>query len=170
MSLSLKHTYRFDTFVLDVDEQILLRDGSMVPLTPKVFETLLLLVRHQGSVVTKQTILETLWPDVFVEESNITFNITKLRKALGDTKRPSLYIETVPRRGYRFKTEVKEVLVEDDCPSPTAETLVGGNGRVATHELASTEQLTPPAHDTARGIAQVRRSSPSYFTATKRQS
>jgi len=168
MSLSLKHTYRFDTFVLDVDEQILLRDGSMVPLTPKVFETLLLLVRHQGSVVTKQTILETLWPDVFVEESNITFNITKLRKALGDTKRPSLYIETVPRRGYRFKTEVKEVLVEDDCPSPTAETLVGGNGRVATHELASTEQLTPSAHDTARGIAQVGRSSPSYFTATKR--
>ena len=168
MSLSLKHTYRFDTFVLDVDEQILLRDGSMVPLTPKVFETLLLLVRHQGSVVTKQTILETLWPDVFVEESNITFNITKLRKALGDTKRPSLYIETVPRRGYRFKTEVKEVLVEDDCPSPTAETLVGGSGRVATHELASTEQLTPSAHDTARGIAQLGRSSPSYFTATKR--
>ncbi len=164
MSLSLKHTYRFDTFVLDVDEQILLRDGSMVPLTPKVFETLLLLVRHQGSVVTKQTILETLWPDVFVEESNITFNITKLRKALGDTKRPSLYIETVPRRGYRFKTEVKEVLVEDDCLSPTTETVHSDNGRVATNELAATEQLTAVAQDTA----QVLRSSPSYFTATKR--
>ncbi len=113
MSLGLGHTYRFDSFVLDVEQQVLLRDGRMVPLTPKAFETLLLLVRHQGSIVTKQKILETLWPDVFVEESNITFNITKLRKALGDTKRPSLYIETVPRRGYRFKTEVKEVLGED---------------------------------------------------------
>lgn len=112
MSLTLKHTYTFDSFVLDVEEQVLLRDGRMVPLTPKVFETLLLLVQHQGSVVTKQTILNTLWPDVFVEESNITFNITKLRKALGDTRKPPIYIETVPRRGYRFKTEVREI-VED---------------------------------------------------------
>jgi len=86
----------------------------MVPLTPKAFETLLLLVSHQGSIVTKQKILDTLWPNVFVEESNITFNITKLRKALGDTTRPAIYIETVPRRGYRFKSEVKEVLTADD--------------------------------------------------------
>jgi len=61
MSFNLKHTYTFDSFVLDVEEQVLLRDGRMVPLTPKVFETLLLLVQHQGSVVTKQTILNTLW-------------------------------------------------------------------------------------------------------------
>src|SRR6185312_8639563 len=100
MSLSLSHTYRFDGFVLDVEEQVLLRDGRMVPLTPKVFETLLLLVEHRGSIVSKKTILEKVWPNVFVEESNITFNINKLRKALGDTHRPPLYIETVPRRGY----------------------------------------------------------------------
>ena len=106
----LRHTYQFDSFVIDVEEQVLLRDDQMVPLTPKAFETLLLLVRHQGSIVTKQKILDTLWPDVFVEESNITFNITRLRKALGDTKRGSTYIETVPRRGYRFKAEVKEVI------------------------------------------------------------
>ena len=109
----LRHTYQFDSFVIDVEEQVLLRDGRTVPLTPKAFETLLLLVRHQGSIVTKQKILDTLWPGVFVEESNITFNITRLRKALGDTKRESTYIETVPRRGYRFKSEVKEVLSED---------------------------------------------------------
>jgi Tol biopolymer transport system component/DNA-binding winged helix-turn-helix (wHTH) protein len=113
MSLPLKHTYTFDSFVLDVEQQILLRDGRQVPMTPKVFETLLLLVQHQGSIVTKETILHTLWPDVFVEESNITFNITKLRKALGDTKRPALYIETIPRRGYRFKPQVREVLTND---------------------------------------------------------
>jgi Tol biopolymer transport system component/DNA-binding winged helix-turn-helix (wHTH) protein len=113
MSLTLRHIYSFDSYILDVDERVLMRDGHKVPLTPKVFETLLLLVKHQGSVVTKQKILETLWPDVFVEESNVTFNITMLRKALGDTTRHPTYIETVPRRGYRFKTEVREVLGED---------------------------------------------------------
>ena len=113
MSLPPKRTYTFDSFVLDVQEQILLREGQQVPITPKVFETLLLLVEHQGSIVTKETILHTLWPNVFVEESNITFNITKLRKALGDTQRPSLYIETIPKRGYRFKPVVHEVLAND---------------------------------------------------------
>src|SRR5215831_3160067 len=112
MSLSLRHTYKFGGYVLDVDERVLMRDGRIVPLTPKVFETLLLLVQNHGSVVTKQKILETLWPDVFVEESNVTFNITMLRKALGDTKHSPVYIETVPRRGYRFKTDVSEVLGE----------------------------------------------------------
>ena len=113
MSLILQHTYRFGGFVLDVNERVLMREGRIVPLTPKVFETLLLLVRNHGSIVTKQKILETLWPDVFVEESNVTFNITMLRKALGDTKQHPVYIETVPRRGYRFKTDVREVLGDD---------------------------------------------------------
>ena len=112
MSVTLKHFYKFDPFILEVEERVLLRDGRPVPVTPKVFDTLLLLVQNQGSVVSKQKILDTLWPDVFVEESNVTFNITKLRKALGDTKREPVYIETVPRRGYRFKTEVREVLPE----------------------------------------------------------
>src|SRR5262245_44944730 len=115
MSLPVTHTYRFDSFVLDVEEQTLLRDGRPVPMTPKVFETLLLLVQHQGSIVTKETILHTLWPDVFVEESNITCDITMLLKALADTKRPPLYIETIPRRGYRFKPEVREVSPNDIC-------------------------------------------------------
>src|SRR6266571_9494392 len=113
MSVTLKHFYKFDPFILDVDERVLLRDGRPVAVTPKVFDTLLLLVENQGCVVSKQKILETLWPDVFVEESNVTFNITMLRKALGDTKHESLYIETVSRRGYRFKTDVREVRAEN---------------------------------------------------------
>ena len=133
MSLTLKHTYTFDSFVLDVEEQVLLRDGRMVPLTPKVFETLLLLVQNQGSVVSKQTILNTIWPDVFVEESNITFNITKLRKALGDNKKPPIYIETVPRRGYRFKTEVREIV---------GESLANGSNNNG-HDLASALPVAP---------------------------
>ena len=113
MSVTLKHFYKFDPFILEVEERVLLRDGRPVAVTPKVFDTLLLLVQNHGCVVSKQKILDTLWPDVFVEESNVTFNITMLRKALGDTKRDPLYIETVPRRGYRFKTEVREVLPEN---------------------------------------------------------
>ena len=122
MSVTFKHFYKFDPFVLDVEERLLLRNGRPVAVTPKVFDTLLLLVRNQGCVVSKQKILDTLWPDVFVEESNITFNITMLRKVLGDTKREPLYIETVPRRGYRFIARVEEPL----------------DSRVATSQIAST--------------------------------
>jgi len=110
MSVTLKHFYKFDPFVLDVEERVLLRNGRPVAVTPKVFDMLLLLVQNHGCVVSKQKILDTLWPDVFVEESNITFNITMLRKILGDTKREPLYIETVPRRGYRFIAQVEEPL------------------------------------------------------------
>jgi Tol biopolymer transport system component/DNA-binding winged helix-turn-helix (wHTH) protein len=145
MSLPLKHIYKFDSFVLDVEEQVLLRDGRTVPMTPKVFETLLLLVKHQGSVVTKKTILETLWPDVFVEESNITFNITKLRKALGDTKRESVYIETVPRRGYRFKTEVQMVQCDDNSTV--------GNGHAAPVNIFP-ENFFHPSQATAFSIGR----------------
>jgi Tol biopolymer transport system component/DNA-binding winged helix-turn-helix (wHTH) protein len=132
MSLTLRHLYTFDSYIVDVNERVLFRDGRMVPLTPKVFETLLLLVKNQGSIVTKEKMLNTLWPDVFVEESNVTFNITMLRKALGDTKQSPTHIETVPRRGYRFKTKVREVLGEDvsfETTPPEAATHAG-NGKL----------------------------------------
>ena len=122
MSVTLKHFYKFDPFVLDVAERVLLRNGRPVAVTPKVFDTLLLLVQNQGCVVSKQKILDTLWPDVFVEESNITFNITMLRKVLGDTKREPLYIETVPRRGYRFIAHVEEPLDSSVATSQIAST------------------------------------------------
>src|SRR5262245_23484632 len=132
MSLTLRHVYKFDSFIVDVDERVLLRDGLMVPLTPKVFETLLLLVKNHGSIVTKEKMLATLWPDVFVEESNVTFNIRMLRKALGDTKQSSVYIETIPRRGYRFKTQVKEVIEEKTSTEivlPEIASHSSGNGK-----------------------------------------
>src|SRR5215813_9115365 len=149
MAVTLRHIYSFDSYVLDVDERVLKRDGRIVPLTPKVFETLLLLVKNHGSVVTKQTILETLWPDVFVEESNITFNITMLRKALGDTKRSSLYIETVPRRGYRFKGEVREIVLDEAAPealSPFSSSTSNGHAeaqRLTSALVQSTVQVPP---------------------------
>jgi len=158
MSFTLKHTYTFDSFVLDVEEQVLLRDGRMVPLTPKVFETLLLLVQHQGSIVTKETILHTLWPDVFVEESNITFNITKLRKALGDTKQSPLYIETIPKRGYRFKPEVRE-LPSNDAGSVVTEVDASAstNGSDQVHVESSTDNAQQPGHSSSHWIEERRR-------------
>ncbi len=154
MSVTLKHFYKFDPFVLDVEERVLLRNGRPVAVTPKVFDTLLLLVRNQGCVVSKQKILDTLWPDVFVEESNITFNITMLRKVLGDTKREPLYIETVPRRGYRFKTEVKEVLAEDvraDIPEIGVRPRVGNDKgeRIEPHTKTTTQ---PSVHNSENGL------------------
>jgi Tol biopolymer transport system component/DNA-binding winged helix-turn-helix (wHTH) protein len=142
MSLTLQHLYKFDSFIVDVNERVLFRDGQTVPLTPKVFETLLLLVKNHGSIVTKEMMFDTLWPNVFVEESNVTFNIAMLRKALGDTKRSPTYIETVPRRGYRFKTEVREVLAEDLRHETTAiqPATTSGNGKLELLPVAAEQR------------------------------
>src|SRR6185295_11601638 len=76
-------------------------------LAPKVFETLLALVENHGRIVLKEELMKRLWPDTFVEESNLTFNIQQLRKCLGDNARTPVFIETIPRRGYRFIADVE---------------------------------------------------------------
>lgn len=103
------HLYRFGAFALRTDENVLHRDGKAVPLTPKMFDMLLVLVKKHGQIVDKDTLLNEVWPDSFVEEGNITFNIRQLRKILDDDAQSPTYIETVPRRGYRFIAEVVEV-------------------------------------------------------------
>lgn len=108
MALAIKHLYRFGEFTVDGDQKVLLRNGSPLPLAPKVFETLLVLVGNSGRIVEKEELISRLWPDSFVEESNLTFNIQQLRKALGDSARQPRFIETVARRGYRFIAEVSE--------------------------------------------------------------
>lgn len=98
-----KHdTFRFGPFRIDVNERVLLRNGKPVSLTPKAFATLLLLVQKSGRVVEKDELVRVVWPDSYVEESNIAQNIFKLRKTLGKNRLGQPYIETVPRRGYRF--------------------------------------------------------------------
>jgi len=94
--------YTFSGFRIDTVNKVLWRDKTIVPLTPKVFDTLILLVQNAPNLVEKTALMEALWPDQFVEESNITFNIKMLRKALGDDAGNPVFIETVPRRGYRF--------------------------------------------------------------------
>lgn len=106
--------YEFGPFRLDVSERVLLRDGTPAPLAPKALELLLVLVERRGSVVTKDELIARLWPDTFVQESNLTQHVFMLRKALdhGDAS----YIETVPRRGYRFARDVRplqELVVAD---------------------------------------------------------
>ena len=100
---------QFGPFLIDVQERVLRRDGEAVPLTPKAFDVLAALVAQPGRLVSKQELLDKVWPDTFVEESNLTYNVFALRKALGDAADNGQYIETVPKRGYRFAAALTPV-------------------------------------------------------------
>jgi DNA-binding winged helix-turn-helix (wHTH) protein/TolB-like protein/predicted Zn-dependent protease len=102
--------YRFGRFEVNVKEQLLRSKGEIVPLTSKIFETLLLLIENNGRMLSKDEILEKVWKDSFVEETNLTSNISRLRKIL-HTK-GERFIETFPKRGYRFQADVEEIPFE----------------------------------------------------------
>jgi DNA-binding winged helix-turn-helix (wHTH) protein/TolB-like protein len=104
-----KHFYEFGRFRIDTAQRLLLRDQEIVSLTPKVFDMLLTLVESSGEVVSKDSLMKKVWPDTFVEDGNLTQNISLLRKALGEGQNGHPYIETVARRGYRFAAPVKAV-------------------------------------------------------------
>ncbi len=109
MSQQPKFVYEFGPFCLDTEERVLLHDGKPVPLKPKVYETLLALVRNSKHVIEKEKLMQEVWPNTFVEENNLTGNIFALRKAFNHYN----FIETVPRRGYRFVADVRQVQIED---------------------------------------------------------
>jgi Tol biopolymer transport system component/DNA-binding winged helix-turn-helix (wHTH) protein len=104
MSQPIKHFYEFGPFRIDTANRLLLCNGEPVAVKAKAVETLLLLVQRNGEVVGKDELMNQLWPDSFVEEANLTQTIYMLRKALGEGR----YIETIPRRGYRFVAQVKD--------------------------------------------------------------
>ena len=112
MSHEAKELYEFGPFRIDPDKETLLRGGEPVPLTPKTFQILLVLVRHSKEVVTKDELMKMVWPDTFVEEANLSRNIFMLRKALGETAQDR-YIVTVPGRGYRLAENVHLVPGEE---------------------------------------------------------
>src|SRR5499426_3651415 len=114
MSHQPKHIYKFGPFRLDAAEHLLLREGESVPLTPKAFDLLLALVERHGHLLEKEELLKKVWPDTFVEEANLASNISQLRKALGDGENGHRYIETAPKRGYRFVANVKVVVEEGE--------------------------------------------------------
>ena len=97
--------YQFGPFRVDPEKEILLRDREPVPLTPKAFQILLVLIRQGPELVSKDELMKAVWPDTFVEEANLSRNIFLLRKALGEGPQDHRYVLTVPGRGYRLRKE-----------------------------------------------------------------
>jgi len=109
MSLETRTLYEFGDFRLSVDQHSLVRQNRTVPLTPKAFDLLVVLLQSGGRLLTKDDLMKKVWPDSFVEEANLTVHISSLRKALGDSPDGRPLIETVPKLGYRFVAPVREV-------------------------------------------------------------
>ncbi len=114
--------YSFGPFLLDPVEKVLLRDDEPVPLPPKALETLCALVEGHGHILEKAELLNRIWPDTFVEEATLAQNIFTLRKALGDSAEGHRYIETVPRRGYRFVAPIRELTDDPRQNRPPTQT------------------------------------------------
>lgn len=148
--------YRFGPFQLDPVSRRLTRDGVTIELTSKMLDILLLLVRNGGDVVTREAILSEVWPDTVISENNISVQVSKLRKALGETARDWRFIETVARRGYRFSHAVctesardEQVTYQggDDAASDTAVTpgrSGGSRGRPVRRGPMSNRAAVPP--------------------------
>jgi DNA-binding winged helix-turn-helix (wHTH) protein/Tol biopolymer transport system component len=146
-----EHFYDFSPFRLDLERRVLLREGKVVPLTPKLFDTLLALVERHQDIVSKDELLKFVWPDSFVEEGNLTQNISMLRKLLGENADDPHFIETIPRRGYRFVAEVREImgqkaeLASQPAPAPDAPM---SNAPVSDAPVSDTPVSDTPVSDT----------------------
>jgi DNA-binding winged helix-turn-helix (wHTH) protein len=119
MSAEGKVLYEFGNFRCDPREHLLLCDGKPLSLSPKSFEILVTLIRNNGRLLTKDELMQQVWPDSFVEEANLTVNISALRKVLGETPGGLQYIETVPKWGYRFVAPVRECRDDGKLSPPT---------------------------------------------------
>ena len=128
-----RELYEFGCFRLEPTERKLMRGNEVVVLTPKVFDTLVLLVRNSGHLLEKDELIKMLWPDAFVEEGNLSNSIFVLRKALGEDPP---YIETVPKRGYRFVGAVRQL--------PSAEKTLGERREFASDVLTTPAQTLLP--------------------------
>jgi TolB-like protein/DNA-binding winged helix-turn-helix (wHTH) protein/Flp pilus assembly protein TadD len=119
-SLKTKHTYEFGVYQLDTEEKVLVREGQPVALPPKDLETLVVLVEKAGHIVGKEELLEKVWPGVFIEENNLARRVFNLRQVLGEGPDGRKYIETIPKRGYRFVGSVRGLgdSAESTAPAP----------------------------------------------------
>src|SRR5216683_3180056 len=130
--------YEFGAFRLDPEKHRLLRDGDPVHLSPKSVDALVVLVQNAGKLLERETLMQAVWADTFVEDANLTVAISHLRKALGQNGETAEYIETVPRVGYRFVADVREVREE---PAPLV---------VEKHTLSRTVIEEELIHDESR--------------------
>ena len=116
--LEVNHLYQFCTFRFDPENHLLESEGNPISLTPKAFEILLVLVQNGSRLTTKEELMRKVWPDSFVEEANLTVNISALRRNLGETPEGQQYIETVPKKGYRFAVPVSQVSGNNHAAGP----------------------------------------------------
>ena len=133
MTLQTMHFYAFGPFRFDSEKRVLVRDGTPVPLAPKATEILLVLVENAGHLVEKETLINRVWRDAFVEEGNLNKNIFFLRKALGECEGGHEYIETVPKRGYRFISPVRGVTHAEGASQPPSAGATNLTGKKVSH-------------------------------------
>lgn len=164
MGNAVKHLLEFGPFRLDPEQRVLLRDQEPIALSPKAFDLLLVLVQRSGQVVLKDDLMNALWPDTFVEESNLGQHVFQLRKALGERAQSPSYIVTIPGRGYRFAQTVRtlpreeDIVVESHSRSRVVieEKVVGGRSDGERRELLLPERelralpAPEPAHRWSR--------------------
>ena len=165
MSKQIKEIYEFGEFRFDAAERLLFRNSQAIQLTPKAIDLLLELVQSDGRVLSKEELMQSVWRDSFVEEVNLAHHISVLRKVLGDGKKDSHYIETLPRRGYRFVAKVNK--------------LSAGNGEFLLAERVTAkivlEELDAAENDEERPAAQKSvealpdEAQPSLSTSVKRR-
>jgi len=158
-----KELYDFGPFRLDASRRLVSRDGEVVQLTSKSFDTLLALVRNRDRVLEKEELMKTLWPDSFVEEVNLAQNVSALRKVLGESPGENLYIATIPGKGYRFVAEVRavggagnEIVVERHTRAQVvireAEEEAGRSPREIEGSIRSLPTVAPPLFSGRRAI------------------
>lgn len=129
--------YEFEEFRLDANQKCLWHSDEMVSLTPKALETLLVLIKHRGEIVSKDVLLDEVWADTFVEESTLSQNILTLRKTFSAFQKDKQFIVTVPRRGFRFVADVKEIVGDEE--------IFVVEKRTRTHIIAEQQEI----HDSA---------------------
>ena len=158
-----QHLYEFGPYRLDTAEQRLLRNGTAVPLTPKAFETLVALVERSGHLVEKDELIKAVWSDTFVEESNLTNNVYELRKVLGQGENGRGYIETVPKRGYRFAaavTELPSAVLVVERRSVTRVVTERSEDEATNGGVAPAREAAPIVHPSARNVSNAARLPP----------
>jgi Tol biopolymer transport system component/DNA-binding winged helix-turn-helix (wHTH) protein len=147
MDEQLKPLYEFGAFRLSSEDRLLFnKDGEIVPLAPKILDILLILVESRGHLLEKDALMQEVWQDTFVEEGNLARNVSTLRKILGETDASQSYIETIPRRGYRFIAPVREIKEEE-----TTDVIIHERTRASIviendedENLQKTKLLAPP--------------------------
>lgn len=122
-SKDVKEFYDFEDFRLDRGQRVLMRQGQVFPLAPKAFDTLLVLVENRERVVGKDELMNAVWPDAFVEEGSLTQNISVLRKVLGEGAGGRQFIQTIPKRGYRFVAPLREEEVAEEAGVPAPKSI-----------------------------------------------